>query len=501
MSVSTENLRLILGLKLRSLRLKRGLPLKEIAERAGMAVSYLSEIEKGKKYPKAEKLLDLSRALEVPFDDLVSLRVDEDLSQLKAFAGSNFLQEFPFELFGVKPEDLFDLVSEDPARAGALVRTFVEIGRRYDLQVEHFLFAALRSYQQLHANYFPELEEAAAEFRRREALGDGEPPTPERLAELLVRRHGYRIDDTALGRHPELARLRSVLARPEPPLLLINGRLLPAQRAFLLARELGYLELGLEVRPRTSSWLKVESFEQVLNNFKASYFAGALLIDRERMVADLGRAFRAERWSPDLLLEGMRRYRATPEMLFYRLTELVPRFFGLKEIYFLRFGHRAEGDRFSLTKALNLSRFPVPHGVGPGESYCRRWLVLALLAELAARRRAGDPIAAPIARAQKAAFIDDGVEFFVVAAARPLALAQGSDSAVSVGFLLNDAFRSAVRFADDTAVPRREVNLTCERCALVDCGERADAPALADRERAAARREAALAELLRAFPP
>ncbi|QQR75506.1 MAG: helix-turn-helix domain-containing protein [Holophagales bacterium] len=500
MTVSTENLRLVLGLKLRALRLKQGLPLKDVAEKAGMAVSYLSEIEKGKKYPKAEKLLDLSRALEVPFDDLVSLRVDEDLSPLKTFAGSNFLQEFPFELFGVKPEDLFDLVSEDPARAGALVRTFIEISQRYDLQVEHFLFAALRSYQQLHANYFPDLEDTAAAFRRREGLGASEPPSPERLRQLLQRRHGYRVDETSLSGHPELAGLRSVLARPSPPLLLVNPRLLPAQRAFILARELGYLELGLRERPRTSSWLKVESFNQVLNNFKASYFAGALLMDRERVVADLAEIFRAERWNPEFLLRGMQRYRATPEMLFYRLTELVPRFFGLKEIYFLRFGHHEGSDRFSLTKALNLSRVPVPHGVGPEETYCRRWLVLGLLGELAARRRSGDPIAAPIARAQKAAFLSDGVEFFVVAAARPLALAQRADSAVSVGFLINDAFRSTVRFADDPAVPRREVNLTCERCPLPDCAERAGPPALAERERQTARREAALAELLRSLP-
>ena len=291
-----------------------------------------------------------------------------------------------------------------------------------------------------------------------------------------------------------------MLARPEPPLLLLNPRLLPAQKAFVLARELGYLELGLRERPRTSSSFKIESFEQVLNDFKASYFAGAILMDRERMLVDLAEVFRSERWSPELLLDGLRRYRATPEMLFYRLTELVPRFFGLKEIYFLRFGHQEGSDRFSLTKVLNLSRVPVPHGVGPGESYCRRWLVLGLLSELAARRAAGDPISSPIARAQRAAFVAEGVEFFVVAAARPLSLDQRGDSAVSVGFLVNDAFRSTVRFADDPAVPRREVHLACERCALSPCAERAAPPSIVERERAAERLEGVLAEVLRALP-
>ena len=49
MELSAENLRYVLGLKLRRLRLERGLSLKELAARSGLAISYLSEIEKGKK--------------------------------------------------------------------------------------------------------------------------------------------------------------------------------------------------------------------------------------------------------------------------------------------------------------------------------------------------------------------------------------------------------------------------------------------------------------------
>ena len=35
----------------------------------------------------------------------------------------------------------------------------------------------------------------------------------------------------------------------------------------------------------TSAPERVDSFEQVLNDFKASYFAGALLVNRERLLA------------------------------------------------------------------------------------------------------------------------------------------------------------------------------------------------------------------------
>jgi XRE family transcriptional regulator, fatty acid utilization regulator len=110
-------------------------------------VSYLSEIEKGKKYPKPGKLIDLARALEVPFDSLVTLQVEEKLDPVKAVFSSSLLREFPFDLFGVEPQDLFDLVTQDPTKAGALLRTFLEVGRLYDVHAEHFLLAALRSYQ------------------------------------------------------------------------------------------------------------------------------------------------------------------------------------------------------------------------------------------------------------------------------------------------------------------------------------------------------------------
>ena len=52
-----ESLRFILGLKLRNLRQERGLSLTALAGQAGLSVSYLSEIEAGRKHPKPDKLL------------------------------------------------------------------------------------------------------------------------------------------------------------------------------------------------------------------------------------------------------------------------------------------------------------------------------------------------------------------------------------------------------------------------------------------------------------
>lgn len=89
------------------------------------------------------------------------------------------------------------------------------------------------------------------------------------------------VDEQRLATAGPLAGLRSVYLEGKPARLLIDPHLLPSQRAFVLARELGYRVLHLKERALTSSWIEVDSFEQVLNNFKASYFAGALLLDRE----------------------------------------------------------------------------------------------------------------------------------------------------------------------------------------------------------------------------
>ena len=500
--LDASQLRFTLGLKLKTLRQKLDLPLKEVARRSGLAISYLSEIEKGKKYPKPEKLLHLARALGVPFDELVSPQVSDALGAAKEVFGSEFFREFPFELFGVEPADVFGLITEHPERAGALARTFLEVGRLYDVHVEQFLLAALRSYQELHRNYFADLEASAAAFRA-QRLGGKESLEAEDLARVLVADWGYLIEDRALQRDPALNRLRSVYAEGSPPRLHLNGRLLPSQRAFVLAREIGYRHLGLGERVVTSNWLRVDSWEQVLNNFKASYFAGALLIDGERLTGDLERLFARRQFDGEAWLAVVRRHRATPEMFFHRLTEILPQRFGLAGLYFMRFTHQAgagraaAGDPFRLTKVFNLSRVPVPHGVGLDETYCRRWPPLRLLAGADARprRRAGFALRLD---AERVRFLDEGAEFLTLTSVRPLSLTDHAGSAVSLGLLLDETLTARVRFWNDPRLPRTDVNLTCERCRLSrrECRERAAPPVLWQAQERQREREAALATLL-----
>ena len=488
MTESSDSLRLILGLKLRNLRLARDEGLRDVASRAGLSVSYLSEVEQGKKYPKPDKLLRLAAALEIAYDDLVSSKVTAELGPLKAAVSSGFLREFPFELFGLEREDLVRLISDAPGKTGALIQTLVDIGRSYDVQVEHFLLSALRSFQQMHANYFEELELAASDFRQAQKWVPGEPVEAVALARFLESQWGYRIDRETISDNSDLRGFRSVFVAGPRPLVHLNRRLLPIQQAFILAREVGYRILGLEERVTTSSWIKVESFAQVLNNFKASYFAGALLMDRASLGGELKSLFSRSTWDSQSLLEIMARYRATPEMFLYRLTELVPQLFGLEKLFFLRFHKQAETEGVGLTKVFNLSGVPVPYGLGLKEHYCRRWPGVRLLSTESSNL--------PV-EVQRSRFLNQDAEFFVLTMGRPLALDPLARSTVSIGLLLDERCKRTLRFWNDPAIEQVEVNLTCERCPFdeEDCKDRVALPTMIRQQAEQRRMEAALAEL------
>ena len=491
MNLNPESLRYILGLKLRQLRLERRWGLKELGRETGMSVSYLSEIEKGRKYPKPDKLIQLAQALGVSYDELVSPQVEDHLRPVRELFSSSFLQQFPFHLFGIEPEQVVGLVTEVPAKAGALLRTFIEIGQSYGVQVEHFLFSALRSYQQLNGNFFERIEDEASRFLEEHGLADEVGIGADVLQGVLEKEHGFVLDDASLDAYPEIADLRSVFIDGEPRRLVLNPRLRLPQRAFALGRELGYLRLGLEERSQTSGYMRVESFDQVINDFEAAYFSGAVLLNQRLLVADLERFFGRESWSPDAFLELLTKYRVTPETFFYRLSQLLPRRFGFQGSFFVRFAAAAGQEVYRLTKILNMSRLPIPLAAEPPEHYCRRWPALAAL-----DGRGTDDDGELRAGAWRCRFVTDDEEYLLFTVSRPLSLAEDQNTSITLGMRVDEALRRHIAFWNDEAIPRRDVHILCERCPLDDCAERAAPPLVDDGARRRQEREEILARLV-----
>src|SRR5687768_5794428 len=160
-----DSIRLIFGLKIKALRQSKGLSYQQLADQAGLSVSYVHDIETGKKFPKADKIIVLARTLGVDYDYLVSLRASKKLQPVIDLISSDFINAIPWEHFGLSPANLLDLFSSAPDKVTAFISTLLKISRRYQLSKEGFYNSALRSYQDLHDNYFEDLETAVTNFR------------------------------------------------------------------------------------------------------------------------------------------------------------------------------------------------------------------------------------------------------------------------------------------------------------------------------------------------
>lgn len=474
MSAKKQNEKIILGLKFKQLRQAKKMSFADLAQASGLSVSYLNEIEKGKKYPKEDKLQSLAAVLDVSFTELTSLTLQKNLAPVTELLESNFLNDLPLDVFGIELSKVVEIIANAPARVGAFISTLLEISRNYALREENFYFGALRSYLELHNNYFEDLEEAAAAFCADHALPAERPLNPEILRRLLESEYGYKVVEGGLDDYPELHNLRSVFV-PSRKTLLLNSQLNGTQRTFQFGKELAFNYLKINERAVTSSLLRGRSFEEVLNHAKATYFSDALLLPLEPFVREVGQFLKNEKWEGQAFLGLMNRYAATPEMFYHRLTNILPRFFGLDKIFFLRFLHDPAADRYEVDRELHLSHRHRPHGNALSEHYCRRWVSVSLLGDLKQMQTEGKSVDTMV-RAQISRYIGGEDAYFCITIARSGYPQPNRNVSVTIGIMMDEAMRKKVRFLRDPAIQSRAVNTTCERCALSDCAERAAPP-------------------------
>ncbi len=471
MTTEGDYIKTVFGLKLKQQRQKKNWSLQDLATKSGLSKSYLNEIENGKKYPKHDKILQLSEILECKFDDLVSTKLDKSLAPISEVIKSDFFKEIPLELFGINRSTLINIISEAPKKVTAFINTLIEISQNYNLSKERFYFAVVRSFQELYDNYFPEIEESAKLCCEKHQLTA--KPKSEDFEKILKEEFNYEITETDFEKYGATGKLRSLYI-PETNSLLLNKLLDEDQKTFILAKEIGYNYLQLNPRPNTYSWLDLTSFEELMNNYFSSYFAGCLLIHREKLTEKISTFFQNKDWKPEIFENLIQEFTNSPETFYYRLTNILPQDFGIKDLFYLCFTKKKNSDKIQILKELHLNQQQAPHANATNEHYCRRWIAVKNLVNLKANEQ--------VTEAQISHYKDSGLTYLVISTSQKNPFSDGTNRSYCIGILLNAATLKKIKFSKSETIKTVNVGVTCEYCSIPNCEVRQSPPIRLEKE-------------------
>ncbi|CAA7194092.1 helix-turn-helix domain-containing protein [Chryseobacterium potabilaquae] len=474
MNAESDFIKTVFGLKIKQQRQKKNWSLQDLAIKTGLSKSYLNEIENGKKYPKHDKIIQISDALECTFDDLVSTKLDKSLTPFNTILQSDFFKEIPLDLFGINKNNLISIISDAPKKVTAFINALIEISQNYNLGKERFYFAVLRSFQELYDNYFPEIEEKVIQFAHENQLELNTHLEAEALENILSKKWGYTIQSEKFEKFETLDHLRSLFI-PEKKLLLLHKKLEKDQKVFILAKETGFNVLELKNRPNTYSWLDFGSFEEILNNFYASYFAGALLIPKQKIIEKTSEFFTQDHWNPQSFENLIKSFTHSPETFYYRLTNILSSELGIKDLFYLCLVKKKNSDKIQILKELHLNHQQAPHANATNEHYCRKWIAVKNLHHLKENETLTD--------AQISHYKDHGVSYLVISTSQKNPFSDGSNRSYCLGILLNAQMIRKINFIKSSSLKTINVGVTCESCSIADCEVRQAPPIRIEKER------------------
>jgi len=465
-------LKLILGFKIKHLRLQKGISYQALSAQTGLSVSYLNDIEKGKKYPKPDKIRSLAAAFEMDYDDLISTKADKKLLPVIELLNSGFFKYFPTEEFGFNIEKIIDVFSNAPDRISAFISTILKMVRSYQIEKEHFYRVALRSYQDMHDNYFEDIEISAKHLQDQHHPGTF--PDSKLLIKALKSLFQINVNNEKLASDPAFQSVRSYFSKASKT-LYINSHLSARQIRFLIAKELGYQQMALSERSFETNLNKEASFEKLLNNFKASYFASALLLPPDKFVEDIKSLALATEWKPSLISDLLTKYQVTPETLLQRMTNILPKHFGVDNLFFIRLDARGGMVDYQITKELHLSGLHNPYQNQLTEHLCHRWVSISSIKNLQGNNM---PF---LVDAQISEYWQTDKAYFCISIAQPSRFDNENGSSVTIGLAMDEKLKGAFNFIKDPKLRRKTVHTTCERCSISDCEHRVAPPTFVNR--------------------
>lgn len=491
-------LKFVLSLKIRRLRNRKGLSLKDLAEKSGLSHSYLNEIEKGKKYPKVEKLLSLSDALGIPVDELVSAKMGRELHPLLEFLESDLATSLPLSAFGIGEQDIYDLMSHSPEKFTSFLMTVSELAKSYDVSLDDLNKAALRAYLEVNANYFPYLEELATSYSRqiKEILDfNDKGQIVDGLIKKLYQDFKVEVDLKTLGGTEGLSGLKCIYKeKNKKKTLFLNSSMDDKQTIYYLVKELGAQQLVSDDSMKKRDPFNSQ-FGDLLLEYQTHYFAGAALLPEGEIITALKDVFEKDYFDSQLFEGLLNSYPAPPEVFMGRLTQLLPHHFEFNQLFFLRCNEdivKGPGS-YLISQELHLGQLHHPHGVSLRERYCRRWITTEILKNLSDRGPSPD---GPLFGVQISQMGEGGNPYLCVSLGRNSTTSNGINTCFTLGVAINENFHQAINFADDPKLERRVVGRTCERCSLTDCQERVAPPTILLRAQAQRMKDQSIRDIL-----
>jgi predicted transcriptional regulator len=212
-----------------------------------------------------------------------------------------------------------------------------------------------------------------------------------------------------------------------------------------------------------------------LNNFYASYFAGALVIPKTQLVPQLEEIFKTDHFDTKKFLSLINSFNASPESVYQRLTNILPNSFNIQNLFFLRFTHRLGSKKYHLKKELHLSHQHSPRANETNEHYCRRWVSLKVLNDIKMSQKDHE------FDIQISEYDGEDNSYIVLSSATKDPFKDNQFRSISIGLLMNKQLSRKVKFLEDTKIKTQQVGVTCERCAIKNCKERQNSPIVLDR--------------------
>ena len=149
---------------------------------------------------------------------------------------------------------------------------------------------------------------------------------------------------------------------------------------------------------------------------------------------------------------------------------------------------------FHINKELHISHQHNPHRNDLNEHYCRRWLSISQLKSLAQNAETTGQVEVGL---QFSKYTETEDEYICFTVARPAYFPSTKNVSVTIGLLADTELAGKIKFLTDPAIPRKKVSVTCERCTIKDCSERASAPTVIENRTHKLKMEEALEELMK----